>query len=196
MWAQSYAFDFLRFHPGTRRFHGRSSLRYLTIGVDLEDCDGFRSSVHAAFPGTVVRASGGVVDRDPVHLVRDVGLVIRNAVKPPGFPEPWAMLGNHVIVRHADLPDCYAMYAHLAHRSVGVAVGTRVEAGDVIAAVGHTGNSTAPHLHFQLMTADDPTIASATPCAFEKYEFHRDGRWFRTHNDVPSKHTDIRSIEP
>jgi murein DD-endopeptidase MepM/ murein hydrolase activator NlpD len=195
MWAQSYAFDFLRFHPGTRRFHRRSTCRYLTTGVRPEDCDGYRSPVLAAFPGTIVRASDGLVDRDPVHLLRDLGLVLRNAVRPPGYPEPWAIVGNHVIVEHADIPDCFAMYAHLAHGSVAVAVGTLVDAGDLLGAVGHTGNSTAPHLHFQLMTTDDPTTAAAIPCAFSMYEFQRDGDWVRAHSDVPGKHTDIRSLD-
>ena len=123
-----------------------------------------------------MRASDALADRDPVHLVRDLTLVVRNAVRPPGYPEPWAIVGNHVVVRHADIPDCYAMFAHLACGSVAVGVGTHVEAGDLLAAVGHTGNSTAPHLHFQLMTTDDPTTADALPSAFEVYEFRRGGR--------------------
>jgi hypothetical protein len=34
--------------------------------------------------------------------------------------------------------------------------GQRVRAGEVLGRVGHTGNSTAPHLHFQLMDSADP----------------------------------------
>jgi murein DD-endopeptidase MepM/ murein hydrolase activator NlpD len=195
MWAQSYAFDFLRYHPGTRRFHRRSHLRHLTTGVGLADCDGYQAPIHAAFAGTIVRASDDIDDRDPVQLVRDLGLVVRNAVRPPGHPEPWAMIGNHVIMRHAHLPDCYAMYAHLASGSANVAVGTSIDTGDVLGAVGHTGNSTAPHLHFQLMTTDDPTAAQAIACAFSAYEIHRDGHWARAHNDIPTHDTDIRSID-
>jgi murein DD-endopeptidase MepM/ murein hydrolase activator NlpD len=195
MWAQAYAFDFLRFHPGTRRFHRRSTLRYLTTGVRLEECDGFGSPVHAAFPGTVVRASDGLIDRDPVHLVRDFGLVLRNAVRPPGYPEPWAMVGNHVVVRHDAGANCYGMYAHLARGSLAVDVGSYVDAGDAIAAVGHTGNSTAPHLHFQLMTTDDPTTADALPCAFSSCDVRVDDRWVRMHRHIPDRDNDIRSIE-
>ena len=51
------------------------------------------------------------------------------------------------------------MYAHLIKGSVLVEVGDKVKKGDVIAKLGNTGNSNAPHLHFQLM--DGPSLLSA-----------------------------------
>ena len=45
----------------------------------------------------------------------------------------------------------YASYCHLAASSIKVEVGARVEIGDVIAAVGGTGeDNTTTHLHIQL----------------------------------------------
>ncbi len=52
----------------------------------------------------------------------------------------------------------HTWYAHLSR--VDVAVGTRVYKGETIAAVGSTGFSTGPHLHYQVMhdgVAVDPT---------------------------------------
>ena len=65
--------------------------------------------------------------------------------------------GNHIIL---DLGGgAFAMYAHLIKGSLLVGVGDKVKKGDVLAKLGNTGNSNAPHLHFQLM--DGPSFLSA-----------------------------------
>lgn len=55
----------------------------------------------------------------------------------------WA--GNHVSIRHAD--GSATLYAHMSHTLVGP--GTMVSAGTVIGAVGMTGRTFGPHLHFE-----------------------------------------------
>ena len=54
--------------------------------------------------------------------------------------------GNHVIISHPD--GSQTLYAHLS--SFAVAKGDRVAAGQRIGFSGTTGNSTGPHLHFEL----------------------------------------------
>ncbi|MET9885771.1 LysM peptidoglycan-binding domain-containing M23 family metallopeptidase [Streptomyces sp. NPDC006430] len=56
--------------------------------------------------------------------------------------------GNEVIIRHAD--GKYSQYAHLSQLSVSV--GQSVSAGQTIGLSGSTGNSTGPHLHFEIRT--------------------------------------------
>ena len=68
-----------------------------------------------------------------------------------------AIVGNRIVVKHDE--GTYAAYAHLQQGSAKVATGQRVEAGQVIAEVGNTGNTTQPHLHIQLM--DTPTFEGA-----------------------------------
>jgi murein DD-endopeptidase MepM/ murein hydrolase activator NlpD len=52
------------------------------------------------------------------------------------------------VVRVLDADSVATWYAHLDERLV--AQGTRVSAGDVVGLVGSTGNSTGPHLHFEV----------------------------------------------
>jgi MYXO-CTERM domain-containing protein len=68
--------------------------------------------------------------------------------------------GNHVIVLHAD--GKRTIYAHLKRFSVLVETGQSVACGQPLGEVGSSGNSTGPHLHFEVrteagyLTADDP----------------------------------------
>ncbi|MCV7237449.1 M23 family metallopeptidase [Mycolicibacterium celeriflavum] len=59
---------------------------------------------------------------------------------------PYAGYGNMVKLRHAD--GTVTLYGHLS--AWEVEVGQRVWAGDQIAKMGNTGNSTGPHLHFEV----------------------------------------------
>ncbi len=95
-----------------------------------------------------------------------------------------------MIIRTA---DAFALYAHLAPGSVVVARGQRVSVGDVIGRVGHTGNSTAPHLHFQLMDSADAPHARGIACAFAGYDVRRDDRWEHVHNGIPQRLERVRS---
>ncbi|MBN1313901.1 MAG: peptidoglycan DD-metalloendopeptidase family protein [Anaerolineales bacterium] len=59
--------------------------------------------------------------------------------------------GNYVVIRHDwgwQGKTVYTLYGHLLEIFVGV--GDHVAAGDLIAGVGNTGDSTGPHLHFEV----------------------------------------------
>lgn len=61
----------------------------------------------------------------------------------------WAgAYGYEVVIRHAD--GRYSQYAHLS--SLHVREGQQVGSGQRIARSGSTGNSTGPHLHFEIRT--------------------------------------------
>lgn len=60
---------------------------------------------------------------------------------------PTAGYGAYVKLRHSD--GTVTLYGHINSWLVGV--GERVMAGDQIATMGNRGNSTGPHLHFEVM---------------------------------------------
>ena len=102
----------------------------------------FHSGIDLAAPlGTPVHAAlGGLV-----HVVRTIG----------GY-------GLRVELTHAG--GMVTLYAHLSRVDVGD--GDAVAAGDEIGAVGSSGNSTGPHLHFEVRragVAEDPRIDVALP---------------------------------
>ncbi|CAL9478487.1 M23 family metallopeptidase [Streptomyces sp. enrichment culture] len=69
--------------------------------------------------------------------------------------------GNAVVVKHSN--GKYSQYAHLS--SVNVKAGQVVKTGQKIALSGNTGNSSGPHLHFEIRTT--PNYGSAiNPATF------------------------------
>jgi murein DD-endopeptidase MepM/ murein hydrolase activator NlpD len=74
----------------------------------------------------------------PIHAVSD-GVVVAAG--------PTAGYGMWVKLRHAD--GTVTLYGHV--NTTLVSVGQRVMAGDQIATMGNRGDSTGPHLHFEVM---------------------------------------------
>ncbi len=105
-----------------------------------------------ALRGTpIVAAAAGVVvtaecDASPTHVC-DVD----------GSPAI-AGCGWYVEIRHAD--NTVTRYCHMIRRPV-VNVGQRVAVGQIIGNVGTSGNSSAPHLHFEVHTGYPATRLNA-----------------------------------
>jgi hypothetical protein len=59
-------------------------------------------------------------------------------------------VGNYLVIKHDD--GTFGTYWHLSQNGVLVNVGDKVKRGDVIAISGNTGNSSTPHLHFDVRT--------------------------------------------
>ena len=72
-------------------------------------------------------------------LAADGGTVIKSRYN--------SSYGNYVAIDHGN--GMVTLYAHMSQRLVSV--GQTVSAGQVIGKVGSTGNSTGPHLHFEVM---------------------------------------------
>jgi murein DD-endopeptidase MepM/ murein hydrolase activator NlpD len=190
MLGQRFAYDLLKVDargPGLR-YHPAGILRGFFIGVRTRDCYAWGAEIHAPFEGEIVAAGDGVSERGWIHPLRELIVALKNTVtfSPARLR---SLLGNYVIMRGGDV---FAAFAHLAPGSVAVSSGQAVRNGDVLGRVGHTGNSTAPHLHFQLMDSPDPLHARGVPCAFRAYEIMRNGSWERVENGIPRKVDRVR----
>jgi murein DD-endopeptidase MepM/ murein hydrolase activator NlpD len=78
---------------------------------------------------------------DPDITAWDDGIVIASYFMTGG--------GNTVVIRHEGVQWYQTRYVHLKSRSV--VVGEKVLAGQKIGVGGSTGNSTGPHLHFEVL---------------------------------------------
>ncbi|MEU1117560.1 MULTISPECIES: transglycosylase family protein [unclassified Streptomyces] len=106
----------------------------------------------SASPSTPYRAAGGSWSKGyhtgvdfPVPTGTSVKSVAAGRVVSAGWGGSY---GYQVVIRHAD--GKYSQYGHLS--ALSVKAGQQVGAGQRIARSGSTGNSTGPHLHFEVRT--------------------------------------------
>jgi Peptidase family M23 len=115
----------------------------------------FDQPVHAVADGKIVEVQDGV----PLNVPNSGKLAAQIT---------WDTLpGNHIV---EDLGSGhFAAYAHLIPGSIRVKQGDEVHAGDVIAHLGNTGNSSEPHLHFQICDAPSFIKSEGLPFAIDKF---------------------------
>src|SRR6185437_5027531 len=124
------------------RTDGKKSEDWLCYGVD----------VLAVAPGTVVQTMRDLPNETP-------------GVAPTSLKVS-EIAGNHVLLDIGN--GRYAMYAHLAPHSVTVHVGDRVKLGDKLGILGNSGNTTGPHLHFQISDRPSTLDVTSLPFVFER----------------------------
>ncbi len=164
--SNEFALDFFGVGPGGA----------LDQGVKLNPSDdyGFGEPVMAAADGDVVFIiDGQVQDADALSRRDDESIneararITRYQFK--RFAEDFraAATGNLVVLRHDQNGAVeYSSYGHLKENSIKVKVGDKVKQGDVIGAVGNTGDSTLTHLHFQVNAGEDPFYSRSLPVHF------------------------------
>jgi Peptidase family M23 len=130
----------------------------------------------AAAAGDLTKNESFFTFGEPVLAVADARVVTTLDTLPENVPlnEPPALAfsekeiaGNTVIL---DLGHGrFAAYGHLQTGSVRVKAGQRVRRGQVIARVGNTGPSGAPHLHLQVMDGRDLLASDGLPFVFRRF---------------------------
>lgn len=147
--AQRYAYDFL-----VTDDRGRT---HSADGIWLDDYYAFGEPALAPAGGIVVAAKDGLRD----HPRPGTGWTDWRT---------WDVRGNHVVIDHGGE---YSLLAHLQEGSVAVEPGDRVDVGQRVGRCGNSGNSTEPHLHYQLQDTPGFLTAMGLPPAFSGVELVR-----------------------
>jgi hypothetical protein len=150
---QRFAIDFVGIDKHGLAFKSVKDIHATTYA----DWFGYGAGVLAVGNGTVVAMRDGQGENKPLE----------------GQPEPASLtldglFGNYVVI---DLGGGnFAGYAHLKRGSVAVKVGEVVARGQLIGALGQSGNSAAPHLHFQVANAATFEGSEGVPYVFDKVD--------------------------
>jgi len=146
--AQRFAIDWVRIEKdGSGTYHGdpKNNANYRAYGAE----------VLAVADGVVAEVKDGIPQNVPGLASRAVPITLETVA------------GNHIML---DLgAGIWAMYAHLQPGSLRVKLGDRVRRGQVLGLVGNSGNSTEPHLHFQLCNANSPLGSEGLPYALASF---------------------------
>jgi Peptidase family M23 len=132
----------------------RGERLYIGDGSQNEQYFSFGADVLSVAPGTVVSVRDGMPEETPNQ-------------PPLNVMQPADNAGNNVVVQVG--PAVWATYAHLQPGSIRVAAGDQVTAGQALGLLGNSGNSTAPHLHFQLSDGPDLVTSNSLPFVFDRY---------------------------
>ncbi len=118
--------EILDYQCGNKTYNGHQGTDFVIRSFSMMDDGVF---VVAALDGVVTYIKDGLFDRE------------KKSDLSKG-------LGNYIAISHKD--GYYTYYGHLALNSILVNIGDTVKAGDRIAKVGSSGNSSDPHLHFEV----------------------------------------------
>ena len=129
-----------------RKGDGKKNSDFLCFGADIL----------AAADGTVIRAVDGIADNEPGQL------------------NTYFVPGNSVILAHEG--GVHSVYGHLKAHSVKVREGTRLKRGTALGQCGNSGNSSQPHLHFQLQDGPRMEASWGVEAVFPEVRLTRDGK--------------------
>lgn len=182
--------------PDRVRYTSVNKLRFVLGGIATDKFYAWGKSVHAPFAGEVVRASDGCPDHLKVSMTSTVRIWVQATFlfrpkRTAGSVDIRPNVGNYVMLRHSS--GVVAFFAHLQSGSVRVKPGQQLGEGDLLGAVGNSGNSTAPHLHLNLFDqVDDLMRAIVVPFLFRQYRRWDGVQWRVMQNHLP-RHGEVLS---
>ena len=166
-WAipEEFAYDVARI--------GETGLTYKGDGTRFSDYYAYGADVLAAADGKVVAVENTQREdtaamRKPGETQVDYFTRLQNDQAQRLAKGTSGLAGNYVMIDHGK--GEYSLSAHLQPGSVAVHLGDIVRAGQAIGKLGSSGNSTEPHLHWQVCDKPAPLMCAGIPVQFSNVE--------------------------
>lgn len=166
-WAlpEEFAFDIVGLGDGTRSYSGS--------GTAFEDYHAYGADILAAADGKVVAVKADVAEdpttlRQPGETVEAYGERVGAYQMQLVASDINSIAGNYIAIDHGN--GEFSFYAHLKPGSITVKIGDVVKSGQAMAQLGSSGNSTEPHLHFQVCDRPEPLACAGIPVNFTNIE--------------------------
>lgn len=135
---QRYAYDFIQ---------AKENYSYKGDQLKNKSYYAFGKNILSPADGTIVSVVNDIKDNEPV-----------------GVMNPNQATGNNVVIDHGGE---YSHLAHLKKGSITVKPGDKVKKGDIIGLTGNSGNTSEPHLHFQISDGVDLFNSRSIPVRWE-----------------------------
>jgi murein DD-endopeptidase MepM/ murein hydrolase activator NlpD len=146
--SQRFAIDWVQVYPDGKTYKGDPS--------DNKNYRAYGTEIHAVADGVVTQVGDGIPQNTPGAKSLAVPITLET------------IGGNHVIMEIGK--GLFAFYAHMQPGSLRVKVGDKVTRGQVLGLLGNTGNSSEPHLHFQICNANSELGSEGLPYALASFE--------------------------
>jgi hypothetical protein len=145
--SQRFAIDWMKVNDDGKLLHDdpKTNANWYSYGTE----------VIAVADAVVATVKDGIPENIPLATERAVLMT------------PETIGGNYVALTLGN--GRYALYAHLKPGSLRVKPGEHVRRGQVLGLLGNSGNSDAPHLHFQISTAPSFIAADGLPYVFDSF---------------------------
>jgi murein DD-endopeptidase len=163
--SQRFAIDWVQLNPDGKTYTGDPG--------DNKNYRAYGAEIHAVADGVVTQVKDGIPQNIPGADSRAVPMTLET------------ISGNHLIMDIGN--GLYAFYAHMQPGSLRVKVGDKVTRGQVLGLLGNTGNSTEPHLHFQICSANSDLGSEGLPYALASFELQGKGEeWKSSGSHAPA----------
>ncbi|WP_162915880.1 M23 family metallopeptidase [Paraflavitalea soli] len=148
---------------GQSRIPGRFAIDFIKMDEQGKYASGDENDIKnwLGYGATVIAVADGVVASTLNDFPESKTLSAH-----PSWPSEKAT-GNYISLDIGN--GHFAFYEHLQPGSIKVKPGQKVKKGDPIAALGFTGQTTGPHLHFHIANSNSPLGAEGMPFAFKRF---------------------------